>query len=110
MGPHEAVVVRDQAGHFTFHTGEKTSDSTKTSFFLEPYHEIVKMVWSLGEGKQETVTKIDLRAQSVKFDYEVRTSDNVKLRLKGIIFWQITDVPTMIKATHDPRGDVSHRS
>jgi len=56
------------------------------------------------------VTKIDLRSQSVTFDVEVRTSDNVKLRLKGIIFWRVKDVPQMIKATSDPKGAIWHRA
>merc|ERR1719506_3614048 len=68
------------------------------------------MMWSSGDGAHKTVTKIDLRAQSITFDYGVRTSDNVKLRLKGIIFWRVTNVPIMIKATSDPRGDVWHHS
>lgn len=109
--PHEAVIVRDQSGHFTFHIGSKDGEK-ETSFFLEPYHEVVEMTWTSGEleGVKDTVTKIDLRAQSVKFDYKVRTSDNVELRLKGIIFWQVKDVPKMIKATNDPRGNVWHRA
>merc|ERR1712167_335756 len=52
------------------------------------------------------VTKIDLRAQYSFFEYCVRTSDNVELVLEGTIFWQINDVPRMIQATGDPKGDV----
>merc|ERR1712083_458589 len=40
------------------------------------------------------------------FEYCVRTSDNVELLLEGTIFWQVTDVPLMIQATGDPKGDV----
>merc|ERR1712066_1118852 len=52
------------------------------------------------------VTKIDLRAQYAFFEYAVRTSDNVELVLEGTIFWQVTNVPQMIHATGDPKGDV----
>merc|ERR1711896_111372 len=52
------------------------------------------------------ITKIDTRAQYAFFEYEVRTSDNVALKLEGTIFWQVVDVPTMIMKTGDPKGDV----
>merc|ERR1712137_383179 len=52
------------------------------------------------------VTKIDTRSQYAFFEYNVRTSDNVELLLEGTIFWQVVDVPKMIKATGDPKGDV----
>merc|ERR1719301_16039 len=52
------------------------------------------------------VTKIDLRAQYAFFEYNVRTADNVELVLEGTIFWQVLDVPKMIAATGDPKGDV----
>merc|ERR1712050_160173 len=60
-------------------------------------------------GKQ-TVTKIDLRAKKMFFDFEVRTSDNVKLRLEGTIFWQVIDVGNMVAMTSDPQGDVWHHA
>merc|ERR1712093_486441 len=52
------------------------------------------------------VTKIDTRSQYAFFEYNVRTSDNVELILEGTIFWQVVDVPKMIKTTGDPKGDV----
>merc|ERR1712087_693508 len=52
------------------------------------------------------VTKIDTRAQYAFFEYTVRTSDNVELVLEGTIFWQVINVPKMIEATGDPKGDV----
>merc|ERR1719409_607535 len=44
------------------------------------------------------------------FSYEVRTSDNVQMRLEGTIFWRIMDVPKMINVTSDPEGDVWHHA
>merc|ERR1711967_210925 len=52
------------------------------------------------------VTKIDTRSQYAFFEYNVRTSDNVELILEGTIFWQVVDVPKMIRTTGDPKGDV----
>merc|ERR1712167_385306 len=52
------------------------------------------------------VTKIDMRPQYAFFEYVVRTSDNVELLLEGTIFWQVSDVATMIERTGDPKGDV----
>lgn len=56
------------------------------------------------------VGKIDMRAQKMFFSYEVRTSDNVKLRLAGTIFWRVRDVSRMISMTSDPSGDVSQHA
>lgn len=36
----------------------------------------------------------------------MRTSDKVELVLEGTIFWQVVNVPAMIAATGDPKGDV----
>merc|ERR1719281_799537 len=71
------------------------------------------MEWSSGgtTAKGTTqVTKIDLRAQYMTFNYEVRTSDNVRLRLEGTVFWRVVDVPKMVHATPDPMGDVWHHT
>ena len=51
------------------------------------------MHWSTGnaadEEETEEIEKIDLRAQYLFFDFEVRTNDNVRLRLQGTIFWRV---------------------
>merc|ERR1712070_788148 len=60
----------------------------------------------MGEHKRVKVTKIDMRARMMFFTYEVRTSDNVKLRLDGNIFWRVKNVTSMIHATSDPEGEV----
>ena len=38
------------------------------------------------------ITMIDLRAQKMFFQNEVRTSDNVRLKLEGTIFWQAIEM------------------
>jgi len=59
---------------------------------------------------KETVMNIDLRARKMFFNYEVRTGDNVKLRLEGTIFWQVKNVATLISMTSDPSGDISQHA
>merc|ERR1712193_207518 len=70
------------------------------------------MEWSSGSTAKEKkkVTKIDQRSQYMTFNYEVRTSDNVRLRLEGTVFWRVTNVPKMVHATPDPMGDVWHHT
>jgi len=112
--PHEAVIVQDAKGLYTVHSGSE-------AFFLLPYHHLVTMMWSsysdpispsvnVQEHKRVNVTTIDMRARMMFFTYEVRTSDNVKLRLNGNIFWRIKDVQKMIATTADPEGEVWQRS
>jgi len=110
--PHEAVIEQDPQGKYTVHTGP-------SAFFLEPYHSLVTMNWTSFSDpinpavssqehavKKAKVTKIDMRARLMFFTYEVRTSDNVKLRLDGNIFWRITDVTQMVEVSADPEGEV----
>merc|ERR1719235_2976319 len=109
VGPHEAIAVRDDQGGFTFHIG---SDGEGKAFFLPPHNKVMTMSWSSGltAANRKQVTKIDLRSQYMTFDYEVRTSDNVRLRLEGTVFWRVINVPKMIHATADPMGDVWHHT
>jgi len=118
--PHQAVVVRDALGKITIHNGATAEGSA--AFFLPPYTSIVKMMWSdfgaaipQGASKDQAVSKvpvttIDLRSRKIFFSYEVPTSDNVKLRLDGTIFWRVVDVGKMMNTTSDPEGDVWHHS
>jgi len=61
---------------------------------------------STGSGHKQTITAIDLRTHKSFYQYEVRTSDNVRLGLEGTIFWRIEDVRKMLEMTSDPNGDV----
>jgi regulator of protease activity HflC (stomatin/prohibitin superfamily) len=111
--PHESVVIMDTDGAFKFYN-PILQTAKGESFFLPPYHSLVTMYWSTGnpdeQDEYEALTKIDLRAQYLFFDFEVRTSDNVRLKIAGTVFWQVTDVQKMIRATRDTRGDIWHRS
>merc|ERR1712070_582968 len=119
--PHEVAIVQDNTGAYTFHAG--SSNGKGTAFFLPPHSELVTMYWGsaaspdevannkLASGRKTVtykvpVTKIDTRSQYAFFEYNVRTSDNVELILEGTIFWQVVDVPKMIRTTGDPKGDV----
>jgi len=126
--PHEVAIARDNAGKYTFYSGDgrgehaKDGDATGTAFFLRPHEELVTMMWSSGTSPEDLaknvvrnaksvaykvpVQKIDMRPQYAFFEYTVRTSDNVELVLEGTIFWQVSDVAKMIKRTGDPKGDV----
>ena len=122
VAPHEVAIVRDNAGAYSFHSGNGTGGGRGTAFFLPPHCELVTMHWSSGTSAEDAesnvvrnakavkykvpVTKVDLRSQYAFFEYKVRTSDNVELLLEGTIFWQVVDVPRMIERTGDPKGDV----
>jgi regulator of protease activity HflC (stomatin/prohibitin superfamily) len=112
--PHQAVVVRDASGDLSVRGG---ADDDSQAFFLEPYFKVLEMQWSdySRPGVEEPapkalISKIDLRARKMFFNYEVRTGDNVKLRLEGTIFWQVKDVAKMISLTSDPAGDISQHA
>lgn len=112
--PHEAVIVRDAKGGLNVRSGSD-GNGTGIAFFLPPHCQVVEMQWSSYSADSATpekvsVKKVDTRAQYVSFNYQVRTADNVKLRLEGSIFWRVKDVPKMIRATSDPRGDVWHHA
>jgi len=126
VAPHEVAIARDNDGAFHFYAGTGSADAKGTAggtaFFLQPYHELVTMMWSSGTSQEDLdsgivkkvkqvafkvpVKKIDMRPQYAFFEYTVRTSDNVELVLEGQIFWQVTDVSKMIERTGDPKGDV----
>ncbi|CAJ1349339.1 unnamed protein product [Effrenium voratum] len=110
---HQAAVTRDVAGTLTMISGASGSNA----FFLGPYQELVTMNWSVYATPEaqdpvptETISMIDLRAQKMFYNVEVRTSDNVKIRIQGSLFWQVQNVLTMIAMTADPPGDVSQRA
>jgi len=111
--PHQACVTRDIYGAVTLKTGAGGA----TAFFLPPYTSLMEFSWSAYSSPvledpvpKVNITMIDLRAQKMFFQNEVRTSDNVKLKLEGTIFWQVTDVMKMVSMTSDAPGDISQRA
>jgi len=105
----EAAVVRHSSGNVTVKSGE--------AFFLDPYSTIVEYSWSsyATPGAAEPVPKgnirlIDLRIRRMFINTEVRTNDQVKLRLDAIVFWRVADVQLLVTRTSDPPGDIAQRA
>jgi regulator of protease activity HflC (stomatin/prohibitin superfamily) len=102
---HETVIIKDKDGRYTF----KNGNSAERSFFLDPYSELVTLRWSSGLHKDRRelyLTHIDIRPKYMWYEFEVRTKDNVELVIGITFFWQIVDVPAMIKMTDDTAGDI----
>lgn len=126
--PHEVAITKDEHGRFQFYNNHNplaqrgNASAQGAAFFLQPHHEQVTMMWGSGTSEEDIenhivnnhksvafkvpVTMIDTRAQYAFYEYTVRTADKVELVLEGTIFWQVVDVPAMIAATGDPKGDV----
>jgi hypothetical protein len=103
---HQTVIIKDREGRYVFRRG---SDAQR-SFFLEPYHELLKLWWSSGLHKDSRnlgITHIDNRPKYMWYEFDVRTQDNVELVIGITFFWQIVNVEAMIKMTDDATGDVS---
>jgi len=46
----------------------------------------------------------------MSFEFNCRTSDNVELVLEGTFFWEVTDLPAMVKSTGDTSGDLCNHA
>lgn len=106
---HEAVVVRSQDGSYTIHTGQ----SEQRAFFLDPHCELLEFRWSSGihkDSRSLLLTRLDLRPKFMWYEFDVRTADNVELRLGVTFFWQIDTVQTMLASTDDAPGDICSHS
>eukprot|EP00299_Pterocystis_sp_00344_P011492 c5373_g1_i1.p1 GENE.c5373_g1_i1~~c5373_g1_i1.p1 ORF type:complete len:391 (+),score=117.83 c5373_g1_i1:38-1174(+) len=107
---HQVAVLKDKDGAYIFKRGSVDSER---SFFIGPYENLVEVVWSSGLTKTEKclrLTIFDLRPKFMWFDFEVRTKDNVELKLGLTFFWKIVDVPVMISVTDDASGDICSHS
>eukprot|EP00438_Fugacium_kawagutii_P027265 Skav214358 [mRNA] locus=scaffold86:517112:525846:+ [translate_table: standard] len=104
--------VKNKDGEFQYFYGsdEKRAAGQPRSFFLEPYAEIVKLCWSKGRRRETRnlfIERFDCRAQ---FMFNCRTSDNVELILEGTFFWEVVDLPAMVKSTGDTSGDLCNHA
>lgn len=111
LADHEALIIKDGDGHFHFYYGNehKRSPDQPRAFFLPPYAEIVKLCWSRGRRRERRdlfIDRFDTRAQYMSFEFNCRTKDNVELVLEGTFFWEVVDLPTMVKTTGDTSGDI----
>jgi len=114
LADHEAVIVKDGSGNFTYYYGNasKRGDQPR-AFFLPPYAEVNTLHWSSGQRRDQKnlhITKFDIRPQYMWFEFNCRTSDNVELILEGTFFWEVCDLPGMVKNTGDTSGDLCHHA
>lgn len=115
LGEHEAMIVKDAEGNFRYFYGSpgKKGGEECRSFFLPPYAEIVKLNWSRGRRRERRdlfIDRFDCRAQYMSFEFNCRTKDNVELVLEGTFFWEVVDLPLMVRTTGDTSGDLCNHA
>jgi len=115
LADHEAMIVKRPDGEFQYFYGSETKRTAgqPRSFFLQPYSEIVKLCWSKGrrrESRSLMIDRFDCRPQFMSFEFNCRTSDNVELVLEGTFFWEVVDLPAMVKSTGDTSGDLCNHA
>merc|ERR1711920_580741 len=94
-----------------FHYGnpDKYHSNLPRSFFLQPYSEVVQLWWSSGlrrKNRDLKIQRFDCRAQYMWFEFDCRTSDNVELILEVTMFWDVLDLPQLIRSTGNLPGDI----
>merc|ERR1719230_1792452 len=109
------MIVKDKDGHFHFYFGNeaKRTGDLPRSFFLPPFAEIVKLCWSRGRRRERRdlyIDHFDTRAQYMSFEFNCRTKDNVELVLEGTFFWEVVDLPLMVRTTGDTSGDICNHA
>lgn len=80
-----------------------------TSFFLEPYTEMLEQRWSSGLHKDRhdlRISLFDSRPHFMWYEFDARTKDNVELILGITLFWGLADVQRLVATTSDAAGDV----
>jgi len=122
LADHESIIVKDREGRYSFYSGSEEfedddskheNEVTTRAFFLQPYCEIVTLLWSGGILKEERnvrMTKLDRRPQFMNYEFICRSKDNVELILDVTFFWQIVDVRRMVEFTDDAPGDICHHA
>merc|ERR1719335_340380 len=107
------MILKDKDGNYNFYYGsdDRRAPDQPRSFFLPPHAEIVQHWWSRGprrERKDVSFERLDMRPHFMKFEFNCRTSDNVELILEGIFFWELLDLPAMMRITGDTSGDICY--
>merc|ERR1712151_673769 len=107
------MIIKDAEGSFRYFYGgagkAAAGGEERRSFFLPPYAEIVKLCWSRGRRREKRdlyINRFDCRSQYMSFEFNSRTKDNVELILEGTFFWEVVDLPLMVKTTGDTSGDI----
>jgi len=110
LADYQGCIVRGRDGDDQFYYG---ANQEQRSFFLPPHSEMVELTWSRGRRRERrdlVLTKIDLRPYYMSFEFNTHTKDNVELILEGSFFWQIVDLPSMVRMTGDTTGDVCNHA
>jgi len=115
LADHEALIMKDKEGLFKYYYGSdsKRAPDQPRSFFLPPYSEIVELCWSRGRRREKRdlyISRFDIRAQYMSFEFTCRTKDNVELVLEGTFFWEVVDLPLMVQTTGDTSGDICNHA
>jgi len=115
LAEHESMIIKDKEGRFKYHFGspDKCSPQQPPSFFLPPYAEVVRLCWSRGRRRETRdlyIERFDCRAQYMSFEFACRTKDNVELILEGTFFWEVVDLPLMVRTTGDTSGDICNHA
>jgi len=115
LSEHEAMIIKDLDGVFHYYYGnpDKQEGKELRSFFLPPHSQIVKLCWSRGRRRERRdlfIERLDMRAQYMSFEFNCRTSDNVELVLEGTFFWEVIDLPAMVRTTGDTSGDICNHA
>lgn len=115
LADHEALIIKDASGNFKYYYGsdEKREQGQPRSFFLQPYEEIVSLTWSKGrrcDSRSLVLQRFDCRPQFMPVEFNCRTSDNVELIVEATFFWEVVDLPTMVKRTGDTSGDLCNHA
>ena len=121
VAEYETVVVVTQQGEFVYQHG-LTDNTTQLgdgqastgglAFYPPPHSEVQTFQWTIGgdveqHGGTRTVRAIDTRIQQLQFEFDdIRTSDNIEFELEGVVFWQVTNVETLVRTTADPTLDI----
>jgi regulator of protease activity HflC (stomatin/prohibitin superfamily) len=115
LDEHQAMIIKDAEGNFRYFYGSagKAGGEERRSFFLPPYATIVKLCWSRGRRREKRdlyIQFFDCRAQYMSFEFNCRTKDNVELVLEGTFFWEVIDLPRMVRTTGDTSGDICNHA
>jgi len=115
LAEHEAMIIKDKDGHFHYYYGNENKQSADQprSFFLPPFAEVVRLNWSRGRRRERRdlfIDRFDCRAQYMSFEFNCRTKDNVELVLEGTFFWEVVDLPMMVRTTGDTSGDICNHA
>jgi len=112
---HEAMIVKDKDGEMHYHYGnpKNSSENLPRSFFLQPYDEVVHLNWSSGlrrEKRDLRIERFDTRPMYMWFEFDCRTFDNVELILEVTMFWEVMDLPKMVRFTGNLPGDIYNQA